>query len=76
MDWGPDGVVVSVTVYLALGANVCDMVTPVPVAPSPKFQLYDVAFVDELASNEHVRLGQLVVNCATEGGGSAELFSL
>lgn len=47
---------VSVTVYDALLAGyACDVVTPVPVAPSPKVQLYVVAFVELPPSNEQVR---------------------
>ena len=46
----------------------CDVVTPVPVALSPKFQLYDVALVVPLASKLHVKVEQLLVNVATGGG--------
>ena len=46
----------------------CDTVTPVPVVPSPKFQLYDVALVVALASKLHVLLEQLLLNAATGGG--------
>ena len=49
--------------------NLCDVVTPVAVAPSPKFQLYDVALVDALASKLHVRPKQLPVKLAVDGGG-------
>jgi hypothetical protein len=46
-------------------------VTPVAVAPSPKFQPYDVAFVDPLALKLHVRPEQLLVKLAVDpvGGG-------
>src|SRR5947207_4256129 len=34
-------VTVTVAVYVPLAAKVCEVVTPEPVAPSPKFQSYD-----------------------------------
>ena len=40
-------------------AKTCDVVTPLPVPPSPKFQAYDVAFVDALALNEQVNALQV-----------------
>ena len=48
--------------------NVCDVVTPVPVVPSPKFHEYDVAFVVPLALKVHVSPEQLLVKLATGGG--------
>ena len=51
-DDPPVPVAVSVTVKFVRAAKACEVVTPVPVVPSPKFQLYDVAPVELLASNE------------------------
>ena len=45
--------------------------TPLPVVPSPKFQLYDVAFVVALALNVQVRDEQLLVKLATGAGVAA-----
>lgn len=55
----PEPVAVRVTTKLSRAANVCEVVTPVPVPPSPKFQLYDDAFVEELASKLQVKREQL-----------------
>ena len=51
----------------------CDVVTPLPVLPSPKLHEYEVAFDDVLASNEHFRLEQLNVNLATGAGAEGSL---
>ena len=48
--------------------NRCDVVTPLAVVPSPKFQLYDVALVDAPASKLHVKPKQLLVKVAVDGG--------
>jgi hypothetical protein len=42
-----------------LGGKLCDVVTPLPVLPSPKFHAYEVAFEELLASNEQLRFEQL-----------------
>ena len=54
-DDPPAPVAVRVTVKLLREAKACDVVTPLPVPPSPKFQAYEVAFVDAPASNEQVK---------------------
>jgi hypothetical protein len=64
------GWTVRVTVRVRFRAKRCEVVTPLAVAPSPKFQLYEVAPVEELASKLQVRLEQLLVKLAvTVGGG-------
>ena len=50
-------------------AKRCEVVTPLAVVPSPKFQLYEVASVDALASKLHVRPKQLWVKLAVDGAG-------
>jgi len=53
-----------------LRPNLCDVVTPLAVVPSPKFQLYDVASVEALASKLHVTTPeQLLVKLAVDGCG-------
>ena len=52
-------------------AKACDTETPVPVVPSPKFQLYEVALVEALASKVHVRDEQLLVKLGDGAGGAA-----
>jgi hypothetical protein len=42
-----------------LGGKLCDVVTPLPVLPSPKFHANEVAFDEVLALNEQLRLEQL-----------------
>lgn len=46
----------------------CDTETPVPVVPSPKFQLYEVALVEALALKVHVRDEQLLVKLGDGAG--------
>jgi hypothetical protein len=61
--------VVSVTVYVRLRANLCEVVTPVALVPSPKLQLYDVALLEVLPSKLQVSAEQLFVRRATDAGG-------
>lgn len=51
----PLPVTVNVTVYVRFGGKLCDVVTPLPVLPSPKFHAYDVAFEEPLASKLQLR---------------------
>jgi hypothetical protein len=53
---------------------VCEIVGPLPVAPSPKFHAYDVAYDVALASKVHVRPEQRLVKLAT--GAGAELLTV
>ena len=52
----------------------CDVVGPLPVLPSPKFQANDVAFEDVLASKLQLRDEQVKLNRAT--GAGVELVSV
>ena len=72
----PAPVAVNVTVRVVLAVNVCEVVTPVPLVPSPKFHEYDVAFVVALALKVQVKPEQLLVKLATGGAGAFDTVTV